>query len=162
MDAPAGSRQTNKGGTSGGVLAEFHSNVSRKITPASCNGPTTPRVCPGTSVILAPVVRVAPSSEAYRGSASGDLVESKNKSGNGALIYTTYGGVAELGPDVSKGFLAGNPTKAGSVADSHPVSYTWHPDYLWLNLWLNRLRCVGVGDVDMRQMRVSYDIYDLS
>jgi hypothetical protein len=33
--------------------------------------------------------------------------------------------------------------------------YTGHPDYLWLN----RLQCVGTGEVDMTKMRVTYDIY---
>ena len=28
---------------------------------------------------------------------------------DGALVYTTYGGVAELGPDGYQRFLAGNP-----------------------------------------------------
>ena len=74
--------------------------------------------------------------------------------GDGALIYTTYGGVAELGTDGYARFLEGNPPPRVQLRIT-PRYYTGHPDYLWLN----RLQCVGVGEVDMQQMRVSYDIY---
>jgi hypothetical protein len=73
---------------------------------------------------------------------------------DGALIYTTYGGVADLGPDGYERFLAGNPPARVQLRIT-PRYYTGHSDYLWLN----RLQCVGIGEVDMQQMRVSYDIY---
>ena len=73
---------------------------------------------------------------------------------DGALIYTTYGGVADLGPDGYERFLAGNPPAKVQLRIT-PRYYTGHSDYLWLN----RLQCVGIGEVDMQQMRVSYDIY---
>ena len=73
---------------------------------------------------------------------------------NGALIYTTYGGVVDLGPDGYNLFLKG-------ILPPHPELrivpryYTGHPEYLWLN----RLQCVGVGVFDVAQSKVSYDIY---
>ena len=73
---------------------------------------------------------------------------------DGALIYTTYGGVAELGPDGYANFLAGTPPPTVQLRIV-PRYFTGHPDYLWLN----RLQCVGTGEVDMQQMRVTYDIY---
>jgi hypothetical protein len=73
---------------------------------------------------------------------------------DGALIYTTYSGVADLGPDGYKRFLDGNPPERVQLRIA-PRYSTGHPDYLWLN----RLQCVGIGDVDMQQMKASYDIY---
>lgn len=73
---------------------------------------------------------------------------------NGALIYTTYGGVVDLGPDGYNQFLKGilPPRLELRIA---PRYYTGHADYLWLN----RLQCVGVGVFDVAQSRVSYDVY---
>jgi hypothetical protein len=75
---------------------------------------------------------------------------------DGALIYTTYGGIAELGTDGYERFLAGNPPARVHLRIT-PRYYTGHSNYLWLN----RLQCVGVGEADMQQMRVSYDIYSV-
>ena len=73
---------------------------------------------------------------------------------NGALIYTTYSGVVDLGPDGYSQFLKGvlPPRPELRIV---PRYHTSHPDYLWLN----RLQCVGVGVLDVAQSRVSYDIY---
>jgi hypothetical protein len=73
---------------------------------------------------------------------------------DGALVYTTYSGVADLGPDGYHKFLEGNPPELVQLRIT-PRYHTGHSDYLWLN----RLQCVGVGAVDMKQMKVSYDIY---
>jgi hypothetical protein len=73
---------------------------------------------------------------------------------NGALIYTTYGGVVDLGPDGYNLFLKGILPPRPDLRIV-PRYYTGHPDYLWLN----RLQCVGVGVFDVAQSRVSYDIY---
>jgi Protein of unknown function (DUF3237) len=75
---------------------------------------------------------------------------------DGALIYTTYGGIADLGPDGYERFLAGNPPAKVQLRIT-PRYYTGHPAYLWAN----RLQCLGIGEVDMQQLRVSYDIYAL-
>jgi hypothetical protein len=73
---------------------------------------------------------------------------------DGALIYTTYNGVVDLGPDGYQQFLKGNlpPRPELRIA---PRYHTSHPDYLWLN----RLQCVGVGALDVAQSKVTYDIY---
>jgi len=73
---------------------------------------------------------------------------------DGALVYTTYGGVVDLGPDGYNQFLKGilPPRPELQIV---PRYHTGHPDYLWLN----RLQCVGVGVFDVAQSRVSYDIY---
>lgn len=73
---------------------------------------------------------------------------------DGALIYTTYGGVVDLGADGYGQFLKGvlPPRLNLRIA---PRYHTGHPDYLWLN----RLQCVGVGVFDVPQSKVSYDIY---
>lgn len=75
---------------------------------------------------------------------------------DGALIYTTYSGVAELGTDGYDRFLKGDPPALVPLRIT-PRYHTGHAAYQWLN----RLQCVGIGEVDMRQMRVSYDIYAL-
>jgi hypothetical protein len=75
---------------------------------------------------------------------------------DGALIYTTYGGIADAGQDGYERFLTGRPPERVSLRIA-PRYYTGHSDYLWLN----RLQCVGVGEVDLQQNRVSYDIYAL-
>ena len=73
---------------------------------------------------------------------------------DGALVYTTYGGVVDLGSDGYNQFLKGilPPRPELRIV---PRYHTGHPDYLWLN----RLQCVGVGVFDVAQSRVSYDIY---
>jgi Protein of unknown function (DUF3237) len=72
---------------------------------------------------------------------------------DGALVYTTYSGVVDLGPDDYSQFLKGIlPRPELRIV---PRYHTGHPDYLWLN----RLQCVGVGVFDVAQSRVSYDIY---
>ena len=73
---------------------------------------------------------------------------------DGALIYTTYSGVAEFGADGYDKFLNGNPPALVPLRIA-PRYYTAHADYLWMN----RLQCIGIGEVDMKEMRVSYDIY---
>jgi len=73
---------------------------------------------------------------------------------DGALVYTTYGGVVDLGADGYNQFLKGilPPRPELRIV---PRCQTGHPDYLWLN----RLQCVGVGTFDVAKLRVSYDIY---
>ena len=73
---------------------------------------------------------------------------------NGALIYTTYGGVVDLGPEGYELFLKGILPPRPDLRIV-PRYYTSHPDYLWLN----RLQCVGVGVLDVAKSKVSYDIY---
>jgi hypothetical protein len=73
---------------------------------------------------------------------------------NGALTYTTYGGVVDLGPDAYNLFLKGilPPRPELRIVPHYQTS---HPEYLWLN----RLQCVGVGVFDVAQSKVSYNVY---
>jgi len=75
---------------------------------------------------------------------------------DGALIYTTYGGVIDLGADGYTQFLKGilPPRPELRIA---PRYHTSNPNYLWLN----RLQCVGVGIFDVAQSKVSYDVYSM-
>ena len=72
----------------------------------------------------------------------------------GALIHVSYTGVGELGEDGYERFLRGDlpasvPLRVG------PRFLTAHPDYRWLN----RLQCLGIGEVDLERSEVSYDVY---
>ena len=78
---------------------------------------------------------------------------------DGALIYTTYRGVAQLGEDGYKNFLDGVPPPAAGIPlRIHPVYQTSHPAYLWVN----RAFCIGVGKAFLDQSYVSYDIYEIA
>jgi Protein of unknown function (DUF3237) len=67
------------------------------------------------------------------------------ESHDGALIAITYSGVADL-----EGKLP--PRLTLHVV---PRCQTAHPDYLWLN----RIQCLGIGEIDMATSYVSYDVY---
>src|SRR3546814_18477371 len=72
---------------------------------------------------------------------------------DGALIYTHYVGIGDMGVDGHARFLAGElPPKL--VLRTGPRFSTAHPKYPWLN----RLYCVGVGVADMQTFEVRDDI----
>ena len=73
---------------------------------------------------------------------------------DGALIYLSYLGYGDLGVDGYEKFLRGDLPKRLTLRTS-PQFRTAHPDYLWLQ----RLMCVGVGDVDLEKSVASYDVY---
>ena len=73
---------------------------------------------------------------------------------DGALIAVTYNGVADLGKDGHQGFLEGN-LPARVPLHVIPRCQTAHPGYLWLN----RLQCLRIGEVDLEHSYVSYDVY---
>jgi Protein of unknown function (DUF3237) len=73
---------------------------------------------------------------------------------NGALIYTQYSGVFELGEDGYQNFLNKKWPNAPSIRTT-PRFLTEHPQYRWLN----RLQCIGVGEVRMSELLVVYDLY---
>ena len=75
---------------------------------------------------------------------------------DGALLYMTYSGVAELGEDGHQRFLDGNPTMQFPIR-AVPRFVTAHPDYLWLN----RLQCVNIGEGDLEASYAAYDVYAL-
>jgi truncated hemoglobin YjbI len=73
---------------------------------------------------------------------------------NGARIHGSYGGFFDLGPDGYARALRGdfNPTL--------PVVVT--PTFTTADAqlaWLNRVQCVGVGQVDLTAPRVEFDLY---
>ncbi len=76
------------------------------------------------------------------------------ESHDGALIAITYSGVADLGKDGYQNFLEGKlpPRLTLHIV---PRCQTAHPDYLWLN----RIQCLGIGEIDMATSYVNYDVY---
>ena len=74
---------------------------------------------------------------------------------DGALIYLSYGGVVDLGPDGYEQFAQGKLPASGTAIRMSPRFYTAHPDYLWLN----RLHCLGIGQAFLERSEVAYDVY---
>jgi hypothetical protein len=72
-----------------------------------------------------------------------------------ALIYTYYYGIIDYGPDGYQARLAGQPTPDGTSFRIAPRYQTAHPQYQWVN----RLICVGIGEVHISVPEVRYDIY---
>lgn len=73
---------------------------------------------------------------------------------DGALIFATYLGSCDFGENGYQNFLdrrwpAIAPTRTA------PRLQTSHPQYRWLN----RLQCVGIGAVRMKELVYSYDLY---
>jgi len=78
---------------------------------------------------------------------------------DGAIIYTYYRGVAELGLDGYQKLLdRAPPAPEGAPLRIQPNYQTAHPDYLWLN----RTFCVGWGKAFLDRGEVSYDIYQVT
>ena len=75
---------------------------------------------------------------------------------DGALIYVEYNGVADPGEDTYQRFLDGDPPEK-LVIRAVPRVITSHPNYLWLN----RLQCVSIGEANLVDWVVSYDVYGL-
>lgn len=76
------------------------------------------------------------------------------KTDDDALIYAVYGGVMDMGPDAYDNFLNGILPEKASIR-AVPRFQTSHPGYLWIN----RLQCLNVGDVDLTTGVVRYDVY---
>lgn len=71
-----------------------------------------------------------------------------------ALIYVTYTGVGDAGEDGYERFLRGDLPLTIPLRIV-PRVQTAHPDFQWLN----RLQCLGFGEVDTGSLQVSYDVY---
>jgi hypothetical protein len=72
----------------------------------------------------------------------------------GNRIYGSYGGIFDLGPE---GY---DRAVRGEFAPLPPVVVT--PTYTTADKqlqWLNRAQCIGVGRVDMKALRVEFDVY---
>lgn len=78
------------------------------------------------------------------------------ESHDGALIEATYSGVADLGEDGYQKFLKQELPRTLQLRIV-PRYCTAHPGYQWLS----RVQCVGIGEVDMEQLKVRYDVYAL-
>jgi hypothetical protein len=73
---------------------------------------------------------------------------------DGALILASYEGIGDAGPEGYERFLRGELPKVLPLRTG-PRIRTAHPQYQWLQ----RLFCVGVGEVDLERLEVRYDIY---
>jgi len=73
---------------------------------------------------------------------------------DGALIYVEYKGLADAGEDGYQKFLEGTPPPRIPIRGA-PRFHTSHPDYLWLN----RIQCLNVGEADLENWIVGYDLY---
>jgi Protein of unknown function (DUF3237) len=72
----------------------------------------------------------------------------------GARIYSSYGGMVDLGPDGYARALRGEFTPLPPVV----VTPTYATADKRLE-WLNRAQCIGVGRVDTTALRVELDVY---
>jgi uncharacterized protein DUF3237 len=73
---------------------------------------------------------------------------------DGALLYGEYSGVFDLGENGYDNALRERyPTRP--TVQLAPRFITSHPRYQWIN----RLQCVGIGQVDMKKLLVEYDLY---
>jgi Protein of unknown function (DUF3237) len=73
---------------------------------------------------------------------------------DGALIYATYNGVIDMGPDGYQKFLQGQSPSGHPSIHIAPRFHTTHANYLWLN----RLQCLGIGQAMLERREVQYDI----
>jgi hypothetical protein len=73
---------------------------------------------------------------------------------DGALLYGEYSGVFDLGEAGYENALR-NQFPTLPVVQLAPRFVTSHPRYQWLN----RLQCVGIGQVDMDRLFVQYDLH---
>lgn len=73
---------------------------------------------------------------------------------DGALIYTNYLGVFDLGEDGYQKFLSQEIPEQFPLRIA-PRYHTAHPEYRWLN----RLQCIGIGQAYLGRSQVEYDIY---
>lgn len=75
---------------------------------------------------------------------------------DGALLYASYQGYCDFGEEGYQRFLSRQWPEAAPTRTA-PRIRTSHPHYSWLN----RLQCVGIGEVRMRELVYSYDLYAL-
>jgi hypothetical protein len=87
------------------------------------------------------------------------LVEVKGslQTPKGARVYVSYSGIVDLGPDGYARALRGEAIASPSFVGT-PTYATGDPELAWLN----RAQCVCVGRVDMKVLRVEYDVYAIA
>jgi hypothetical protein len=88
----------------------------------------------------------------------GDVdVQAVLETGDGAKIMASYSGIIEFGEDGYQRFLT-NTLPASLKVWTAPRFLTAAAAYTWLN----RLQCVGVGEVRLDEMTYVYDLYKLT
>src|SRR5208337_753666 len=75
------------------------------------------------------------------------------KPDGGGVILTEYGGIVDFGPDGYRLLAAGGGPKRAPVRLA-PRYLTSEPRLCWMN----RLQCLGVGEVDLERYLVEYDL----
>jgi len=78
------------------------------------------------------------------------------ESDDGALIYQTYTGVIDFGPNGLEQLRAGE-LPAVNLSRIVPRFLTSHPDYLWLN----RVQAIGIGESRPDLGGTLYDVYQI-
>ena len=73
---------------------------------------------------------------------------------DGAMLEVEYTGVLELGEDGYARACANDPPPYPKLVVC-PRVLTGHPRYLWLN----RLQCVGVGQVFLPEARLEFSLF---
>ena len=84
-------------------------------------------------------------------------VKATFETANGSLIFGTYGGIFDLGPNGYQQVLEDRADPNPPVVVT-PTYVTAAPELAWMN----RLQCIGVGRVDMKNFKVSFDVYRIS
>lgn len=74
---------------------------------------------------------------------------------DGALLYTSYSGLIDAGPDGYQAVLAGHLPPDGTPFRITPRYQAAHPAYQWAN----RVVGVGIGELHLSVPEVRYDIY---
>jgi hypothetical protein len=82
-------------------------------------------------------------------------VKATAETDDGALLYIYYTGIIDTGENGYEDFVKGIPPAEGVAVRSSPRIQTSHPNYLWLN----RVHCLGIGQVFLERSEVVYDIY---
>jgi hypothetical protein len=75
---------------------------------------------------------------------------------DGALLYASYLGHCDFGEDGYRRFLDRRWPDSAPTRTAPRIS-TAHPNYSWLN----RLQCIGIGAVRMKELIYDYDLYAL-
>jgi hypothetical protein len=76
---------------------------------------------------------------------------------DGALVYLSSSGTMDLGENGYQRLLGGELPSDGTALRSSPRFQSAHPDYRWLN----RLACIGIGELFLSRAEVRYDVYAL-
>lgn len=76
------------------------------------------------------------------------------KPDGGGIVLTEYGGAVDFGPDGYQSLIAGGGPKRAPIRLA-PRYLTAEPRLSWMN----RLQCLGIGEVNLERYLVEYDLY---